>query len=119
MESYTLKLTGLYEAGVIYDASVEYHLRPEILPTRKQFVIGVICDLSDHNVVGMMAISGHGHNYATYCPHQAGLSPIKRNFLTSPLSDNGGFFDHFDPHFKRQFSTFNSCNSLKLLQLYW
>ena len=48
-----------------------------------------------------------------------GLSPIKRNFLTSPLSDNGGFFDHFDPHFKRQFSNFNSCNSLKLLQLYW
>ena len=67
----------------------------------------------------LMVISGHGHNYATYCPHQAGLSPIKRNFLTSPLSDNGGFFDHFDPHFKRQFSNFNSCNSLKLLQLYW
>ena len=45
MESHILKLTGLYEAGVIYDESTEYHLRPvcpDILPMRKQFVVGVI-----------------------------------------------------------------------------
>ena len=86
MESYILKLTGFYEADVIYDASVEYHLRPEILPTRKQFVIGVICDPSDHNVVGMMmVISGHEHNYATYCPHQVRPEPNQTKFshLTS------------------------------------
>ena len=66
-----------------YDASVEYHLRPGILPTRKQFVIGVICDPSDHNVVGMMmVISGHEHNYATYCPH---LQPeLQSNKIFSP-----------------------------------
>ena len=53
----------------------------------------------------------------TALAHRAS-APIKQNFLTSPLSDNGGTFDHFDPHFKRQFSNFNSRNSFKLLQLY-
>ena len=56
-----------------------------------------------------MVISRREHNYATY-PRLA-WTPIKQNFLTSPLSDNGGSFDHFDPHFKGQFSNFNSCNS--------
>ena len=37
--------------------------------------------------------------------------PTIKHFLTFTQPHSSGSFDHFDPHFKLQFSNFNSCNT--------